>query len=155
MSLTSSYSGPKMRYDSRTIVFAVFDLTCGRVYLWKYEATIRHSCKPSTRRVPIKAERTALGTHHVGWYHGVAGPRWTPEGSARYNSDCVLNLREAAPSQDLDRVGYNFGRARGYSMQYTWRRRREKWARMAMVPASSVLGKSTHDRISPDGLYNA
>ena len=31
-------------------------------------------------------------------------------------------------------------------------RRREKRARMVMVPASSVLGKSTHDRISPDGL---
>ena len=27
-----------------------------------------------------------------------------------------------------------------------------KRARMAMIPESSVLGDSTHDRISPDGL---
>ena len=37
-------------------------------------------------------------------------------------------------------------------MQYTWRRRRGKRARMAMIPESSVLGDSTHQRISPDGL---
>ena len=37
-------------------------------------------------------------------------------------------------------------------MQYTWRRQRGKRARMAMIPESSVLGDSTHERISPDGL---
>ena len=60
-------------------------------------------------------------------------------------------------SQDLGRVGTDFGRARGHSsMQYTWRRRRGKRTRMAMIPESSVLGDSTHDRISPeDGLINA
>ena len=52
----------------------------------------------------------------------------------------------------LGRVGSDFGRARGHSMQYTWRRRRGKRARMAMIPESSVLGDSTHERISPDGL---
>ena len=55
-------------------------------------------------------------------------------------------------SQDLGRVGSDFGRARGHSVQYTWRRRRGKRARMAMIPESSVLGDSTHDRISLDGL---
>ena len=55
-------------------------------------------------------------------------------------------------SPDLGRVGSDFGRARGHSIQYTWRRRRGKRARMAMIPESSVLGDSTHERISPDGL---
>ena len=75
-----------------------------------------------------------------------------PQGSARCNFGCVLNPRETAPSQDLDRVGSYFGGAKGHSVQYTWRRRRGKRARMAMIPESSVLGDSTHDRISPDGL---
>ena len=55
-------------------------------------------------------------------------------------------------SPDLGRVGSDFGRARGHSIQYAWRRRRGKKARMAMIPESSVLGDSTHERISPDGL---
>ena len=55
-------------------------------------------------------------------------------------------------SPDLGRVGSDFGRARGHNIQYTWRRRRGKRARMAMIPESSVLGDSTHERISPDGL---
>ena len=55
-------------------------------------------------------------------------------------------------SPDLGRVGSDFGRARGHSIQYTWRRRRGKRARMAMIFESSVLGDSTHERISPDGL---
>ena len=71
-----------------------------------------------------------------------------PRGSARCNFGCVLNPRETAPSQDLDRVGSFFGGAKGHSVQY----RRVKRARMAMIPESSVLGDSTHDRISPDGL---
>ena len=55
-------------------------------------------------------------------------------------------------SPDLGRLGSDFGRAKGHSIQYTWRRRRGKRARMAMIPESSVLGDSTHERISPDGL---
>ena len=53
-------------------------------------------------------------------------------------------------SPDLGRVGSDFGRARGHSI--TWRRRRGKRARMAITPESSVLGDSTHERISPDDL---
>ena len=51
-------------------------------------------------------------------------------------------------SPDLGRVGSDFGRARGHSI--TWRHRRGKRARMAMIPELSVLGDSTHERISPD-----
>ena len=37
--------------------------------LWKYEVAIRHSCKPSTRRAPIKAERAVVGTQHFEHLH--------------------------------------------------------------------------------------
>ena len=56
-------------------------------------------------------------------------------------------------SQDLGRVSSGFGRARGYSIQFIvhMETTKGKRARMAMIPESSVLGESTHDRIS-DGL---
>ena len=37
--------------------------------LRKYEVTIRHRCKHSTRRAPIKVERAVLGTQHFEHLH--------------------------------------------------------------------------------------
>ena len=42
------------------------------VCLWKYEVSIKHSCKPSTRWAPIKAEKAVLGTQHFKHLHNTS-----------------------------------------------------------------------------------
>ena len=71
--LYTEYIGvcPRLRHiwgpntmESRTIVFAVFDLMRTHVCLWKYEVTIRHGCKPSTSSSHQGRERPVLGKQH-------------------------------------------------------------------------------------------